>query len=179
MKPSAALILGGLVTLALGSALWLQISSRDEINQASDARPAGTQNLISSVVTTAPASEGTSNEDDPIRSFAEEMAAPVYPATAIAQQLTGVVVAMIHLDTTRHVEQIDILDSPSADISTAVRAALLKWRFRGQAADPPGLRLAGKKLTGTVTFYFFRANGGYKVAGPKDAPNIKDHNAGS
>jgi TonB family protein len=98
---------------------------------------------------------------------------PQYPQSAIRLQQTGVAVLMVYLAESRHVERVEVLEAPSPAIGAAARKAIFQWRFRPPSADPPELNTTGRRISGKVTFYFFKSAGQFEVAGPRDAPNMR------
>lgn len=107
--------------------------------------------------------------DDPLRSMAESTVLPLYPPSAIRKGQTGVAVARVSFQPGGGVQRVDVLEAPSPEIGQSVQAAVRQWRFR----LPDEARTKGKMVTGILTFYFYRSRDGYRVAGPADAPNIR------
>jgi TonB family protein len=101
-----------------------------------------------------------------LRSWATVVIAPTYPEEAIRAGTTGVAVAEVRLNEKSVVEAIDVLQAPSAAVTTAVRTAIKLWRF----VRPEGSR-AGT-VSAKLTFYFVRIGGRYRVLSPAEAPNL-------
>lgn len=107
--------------------------------------------------------------DDLLREWAIVHPTPAYPPKAQRDNITGVVVVKVSLDSNMRIHKLDVLESPSEGLATAVTTAVADWQFKSR-----GLHLkkdaAKRLLTGTLTFYFYRSEHGYKVSSPKDAP---------
>jgi TonB family protein len=94
-----------------------------------------------------------------LRSRAIARRLPVYPPGAIARRVTGTAVAAIEVDRDGQVRVLEILESPDADISDAVRTALAAWRF-----PPIRTSTSGEPVT-TVSrlVFYFRIRNGHAV----------------
>ena len=88
--------------------------------------------------------------DDPIRALAETTVLPVYPEVAIRKDQTGVVVAGIEIGDDHRVRTVDVLEAPSPEIASAVKTALLQWRFRPPVAESGKPDLSVARLRGKV-----------------------------
>jgi TonB family protein len=102
-----------------------------------------------------------------LRSRAIEKRLPVYPPAAIARQVTGTTVVAIEVNRNGHVRILEILESPDAAISDAVRTALAAWRF-----PPVRTSASGEPVTveSRLVFYFRMKNGLPVVEEPLAVP---------
>lgn len=102
-----------------------------------------------------------------LRSWAKKSVLPKYPPEAARKRESGIVVTRTYIDKTGNVYKVDILQSPSEEISQSVKEAVFGWRF----APPASINT---KLQGKLTFYFLRVKGRFRVYNPQDAPNLHD-----
>lgn len=65
-----------------------------------------------------------------IRGLAINQPPPVYPLSAKAKQLQGVVVLHAIIDKEGHIQQLRVLSSPDPDLTIAAIDAVRQWRFR-------------------------------------------------
>ena len=110
--------------------------------------------------------------DDPIRQLVEKSLDPAYPEASIARGESGVVVAQVRLSSSGEVRSVEVLQAPSQEMAESVRQAVAQWKFRKDLEKATGVQLQERELTGKLTFYFWSANGRYRVGGPKSAPNL-------
>jgi rhodanese-related sulfurtransferase len=83
--------------------------------------------------------------DEGLRKLATTSPAPTYPPASLAKKVAGVVVAGVLFDAKGAPEVVDILQSPDAETSRAVRDAVMQWKFG------PHMGLPGR---GILFFYF-------------------------
>jgi TonB family protein len=102
-----------------------------------------------------------------LRSQALAAAPPVYPADAIAAGAYGVAIAEITVGVTGHVDRVEILQTPSASIATAVTTAVKQWRFARRTVESRVVRTIGK-----ITYYFVIDESGGHVYPPDGAPYV-------
>lgn len=120
----------------------------------------------------APAIEGaarppvyTTNEGS-FRRMATTRTLPQYPVDAVARGVAGVVVVEATAGPDRHVEAVDVLQSPDDALSAATRAAVSTWTF--PPVPTPSL------LRAKLTFYFQIRNGKGVVLHPEQMPGNED-----
>jgi TonB family protein len=104
------------------------------------------------------------------RSIVQTQVLPEYPLGAIRARQTGVVVADVTLDRDHNVANVEILQSPSSEISRSVVTSVRKWTFL-----PPAQGYAGKTLSGKLTFYFARSGSRFRVFDSTNAPKASVH----
>lgn len=101
--------------------------------------------------------------EDSLRKTATSKPSPVYPASALAKKLRGLVVAQIETNAEGRVIRVDILESAAPEFSEAVNAAVRQWSW-------PPLTLKGKpdrlNMIGRLTFYFEIVDGKGVVKNP-------------
>lgn len=89
---------------------------------------------------------------------------PGYPADAIRQHLTGIVVVQVQFLRGRF-SGVTPLESPSAAVTSAVLDAVSKWRFDFTPEERELPDFSGK-----LTFYYVFQDGGPRVLYPSEAP---------
>ena len=100
------------------------------------------------------------------RRMATTRTLPQYPVDAVARGVTGVVVVEATAGPDRHVEAVDVLQSPDDALSAATRAAVSKWTL--PSVSTPSL------LRAKLTFYFQIRNGKGVVLAPEQVPGNED-----
>jgi TonB family protein len=108
-----------------------------------------------------------------IRGNAVDAPKPAYPTASIASGAEGVAVAAVAFSPEGQVISVVVLESPDESIGTAMREALLRWRFSpvwfpGQ----DGAWVAGGGR-GRLTFYFDILDGAGRVRGADEMPGAR------
>jgi TonB family protein len=106
--------------------------------------------------------------DQGLRQLAIKAPPPIYPASAVANNIMGVVVAAVTIDVQGKLKSVKIVESPDAATGRAVRDAVTQWVFRPLTV-PSGANL----IAGNMIFYFHRTGGRVVVSSAEEMQAIK------
>lgn len=94
-----------------------------------------------------------------LREFAIVAPTPEYPRSSALAGIQGRVVVSVSYDS-KGLPTVSLIEAPDADIGTATREALLRWRFRPFLLDDNS---TASQTRGRLVFYFKQKNGNTMV----------------
>ncbi|MGA2261269.1 MAG: energy transducer TonB [Acidobacteriota bacterium] len=106
-----------------------------------------------------------------LRRMAQYAPKPAYPSASIEKKKSGVAVASVLTGVDGNVETVVVLEAPDDLIGSAVREAVMQWKFtpsRLGGPDGPKTRTYGK-----LTFYYRITNGAGQVLSPDEMPGAQ------
>lgn len=98
---------------------------------------------------------------------------PMYPKSAVAKGVTGVVVASVLIGVDGRVETVVVLEAPDPSLSSAVTDAVKQWTFSPGSHPGPNGSMVQTKLAGNLTFYFRISDGVGRVLNPEEMPGAR------
>lgn len=112
-----------------------------------------------------------STSETGLRRMASYAPKPGYPSASIEKKKSGVAVAAVLTGVDGSVETVVVLEAPDDLIGSAVREAVMQWKFtpsRLGGPDGPKTRTYSK-----LTFYFRITNGNGQVLNPEEMPGAR------
>jgi TonB family protein len=100
-----------------------------------------------------------------LREHAIKTVRPIYPADALRNRQTGVVVVNARITNTGEVSGVQVLEAPSESIAVSVSQAVARWRF----TPILGFKERPEAVSGKLTFYFEMINRNGVVLDPQEA----------
>lgn len=147
MSARAALI-AGVLSVLVQSVFGPVVAAADPVQQTVQRKPQYRRILL---------------DDQGLRRQATHSPPPSYPASSLANKVTGVAVAAVTTDANGRTERVEIVEAPDTEIREAVRAAAREWAYKS----------AGLPITGSLIFYFHIAEGRGIVSSPAEMKALK------